>query len=134
MLKIIPEGEKLVAQNQVQRVWSLVCRDGAAYATYYAEWPIKSAEDHEVTVVLVMGAWGEEASLADRYLVCVKYRDLPESGFMVQDPDDRAKAYKELASRALPRQAVLENHEIKQAVFELLDEIWTQDHRIKWKA
>jgi 3-hydroxyacyl-CoA dehydrogenase len=52
----------------------------------------------------------------------------------VADPDSRADDYKALASRALSREAVLADPEIRKSVFELLDEVWSQDHRIKWTS
>jgi len=134
MFKIIPEGEQTFERTQIKRVWSLVYKDDSAYASYYAEWPLGPRAEFEVRIHIVLGKWGDGAIPAHRFLVFVLYRDTPKPGFMIADADGGADDYKALGSRVLSREAVLADDEIKRSVFELLDQIWDQDHRIKWKS
>lgn len=134
MFKIIPEGEKTFERTQVKRVWSLVYKNDLAYASYYAEWPLQPAAEFEVCIHIVLGKWGEGAMPQERFLVCVLYRDTPKPGFMVADPDRRSRDYQLLASRVLSRETVLAEGVMKRSVFELLDQVWLQDRRIKWKS
>lgn len=133
MLKIIPEGEQTFEQTQVKRVWSLVYKNDSAYAVYYAEWPLQSDTDFEVRIHIVFGRWGEGILPTDRHLVAVLYRALPKPGFMVTDADNRTTDYQALSTRILTRDEVLADAVMKESVFELLDQVWVQDTRIKWQ-
>jgi hypothetical protein len=132
MFKIIPEGEQIFEQSQTKRVWALVYKDGFAYSSYYVEWPLHSGDLFEVSIHIILGKWGNDALPEDRFLVCVLYRGTPKPGFMIQDPDGLADKYRPLVGKVLSREAVLADLQTKKSVFELLDQIWAQDSRIKW--
>src|SRR2546430_781374 len=113
MLKIVPEGEKSFQESR--RVWSLAFMGDLPYATIYAEWPLLPKEPYEVSIAIVLGEWGAGASPSDRFWIFVVYRSASESGFMIVDPPDRSKRYSALATRALSRDEVLANSEVKNS-------------------
>lgn len=132
MLKVLPEGEQMLKRSQSKRVWGLVHRNHTPYAAYYAQWPLKGSDTFEISIHLVLGKWGEGCSASDRFVISVAHRDVPKPGFMVTDASC-ASDYEALAHRLVTRQEVLATPELRDEVFELLDEIWKQDRRVDWR-
>jgi len=110
-------------------IWGGLHADGLARATYFVQWTI-GAPEHDVHIDLVVGAWGEGTSAADRALIAVLYRPSPEGGsFKGIDGSGRHARQAKLCARSLPRAEVL-GTPIAEEVFGFLDAIWLGDPRI----
>jgi hypothetical protein len=80
---------------------------------------------------LIVGAWGEGTSAAERAALTLAFRQTDEGpAFMVIDAGDRAHARSELVGRALDRNEVL-NGPFAAHAFAIVDAIWLQDDRIQ---
>ena len=112
-------------------VWGLIYRDGYADASYFVHWTLGKVASHGAHFDLILGAWGDGTTSADRYAVSLEYR-LTDKGpaFMVIDATTRNISKHELAGRGLLREEVV-NTELSDRLFELVDAIWLQDARVK---
>jgi hypothetical protein len=59
-------------------VWGLISRDGCALASYFVHWGLGIVASHGAHFDLILGAWGEGTTSADRYAVSlVELFDIP---------------------------------------------------------
>jgi hypothetical protein len=114
--------------NITRKVWGHVYdREGAA-AAYFVEWT--PGHDNEANFDLVIGAWGDGTSPADRMSVAVEYKVVDTApAFRIIDAALRPYANGKIAERALTREEALQD-EYRAYVFAILDAIYLDDPRI----
>jgi len=97
-------------------------------AAYFVHWT-ESSRDHPANFDLILGAWGDNTSAADRSVASFAYR-VEENAFMVIDAHSRpAGRATHIASFPLTRNEVV-GSPLASYLFGLLDAIWLQDQRI----
>lgn len=112
-------------------VWGLIYLDGYAHASYFVHWTLGKVETLGAHLDLILGAWGEGTTKADRYAVSLEYRLTDQGpGFMVIDATTHDSSQHELAGHRLLRDEVV-GTALSERVFELVDAISLQDIRIK---
>jgi hypothetical protein len=135
MLLIVPErtqdyGPCDCCGSMSRLIAGLVTRDGDSYAGYQVQWTLGQIEKHGATFFVILGKWGEGTITADRFAVAVRYRsDTEASGFMIIDADATRIASHPLVGAALRRDDVI-GTQLAHEVFEIVDLIWLNDHRI----
>ena len=100
--------------------------DGPSLAVYYVRWTDGHLDEVGADFELVIGAWGDGTSPADRAVVALRYypdQDGPGS-FMVVD----AEPMPSLAAAALKRDEVI-GTPLASQVFAMIDAAWEQDGR-----
>ncbi|WP_206108137.1 hypothetical protein [Paludisphaera soli] len=112
-----------------RRVWGFVATPDAAVAAYYVHSTLGRVVEHGATFDVVLGAWGEGTSGADRSVVSLLYRLAEDGpGFMVVDAEGRIDD-PNVASKALRRDEVV-GRPIARQVFAITDAILEQDGRV----
>jgi hypothetical protein len=111
-------------------VWGYLHRADNPVAVYYVHWTLGRV-DHGANFDLVVGPWDEGTLPADRAVVAVAFRWMPNGPqFMVIDAEGRPAAKPgALANRALRRDQVIGTPLAAEA-FAMLDAIWLHDRRI----
>jgi hypothetical protein len=113
-----------------RKVWGYLHRGAATEAAYFVHWTLGRVAEHGAHFDLVLGKWGDGATASDRFAVSLEFRRTPTGpSFMVIDSNERPVAKSGLATRALRRDDVV-GTPVAQAVFALVDTIWTTDKRI----
>jgi hypothetical protein len=116
--------------NLSRTVWGYVYDADVPVAAYYVNWTLGRI-DHGANFDLVVGKWGEGASLEDRSVVALAFQwsaDGPQ--FIIIDAAGRPSAKPgALAATALRRDQVV-GTPLASKAFEMLDAIWIQDERI----
>jgi hypothetical protein len=112
-------------------VWGLARRGGGALAAYFVHWTLGRVADTGAHVDLILGAWGDDATKADRYAVSLAYRRTSKGpAFMIVDATDRRIAQNELVGRGMRRDEVM-GSKVAMLAFEVVDAIWVNDERIR---
>ncbi len=95
------------------------------------QWTLGRVDDHCVNFDLIIGDWGDQAPPADRFVVAVAFRWMPDGPqFMVIDAQERPAAQaKDLAATAKRRDEVI-GTPLAPRVFAMLDAIWLGDGRL----
>ena len=134
MLSVEPTKESFTPNcdccgSPSRTVWGYVHSDHDT-SVYYVHWAPGLLAKRGAFWDLVLGAWGETATPADRAGVSLEWR-LFESGpqFMVVDAADRPFAKSGLFDIALSRRDVIGKPLAKMA-FEIVDAVLAQDSRV----
>lgn len=116
--------------NDSRCVWGFVHAPEGTLASYFVHWTLNRVADHGANFDLIIGKWGDEATVQDRCLVSLAYR-LSESGpqFMVIDGHDRPAATSELVGQVLRRPEII-GKPIAELAFASVDAILAQDARV----
>ena len=116
--------------DKSRTVWGFIYRDAYAHASYFVHWTPGKVASHGAHFDLILGAWGDGTTSADRYAVSLEFRLTDQGpGFMVIDATPRAVSQQELVGRGLLRDEVV-GTPLSERIFELVDAIWLQDARI----
>ena len=104
--------------------------NGPTRAAYFVHWALGVSE-HPANFDLILGAWGDGASPAQRVAISLLYRNDEEEpcSFTVIDAQGRPVDTPELAGRALSRGEVI-GTPLADEVFTLVDFILLNDSRI----
>jgi hypothetical protein len=119
-----------------RKLWGMVRRDEAPYASYFVHWTVGHVFDHGAHIDLILGRWGDDASAADRYAVSLEHRIRADGpAVMVIDADRRDIAKSDLVGHALKRADVI-GGPLAAEVFAVYDAIMAQDPRLAplWDA
>jgi hypothetical protein len=111
-------------------VWGEVVLDDRTEAVYYVHWTLGEVDRHGAHIDLIVGAWGDGTSSADRKAISLEFRRTergPE--FMVIDATRREIAASSLVGSALDRVQVI-GTPLASQVFGMVDSIWVGDPRI----
>ena len=101
-----------------------------AVAAYSVQWTLGEVSRHGAHFDLILGAWDESSTSADRSAVSLEYRHTETGpGFMIIDATDRPLANTDLVGRSYRRDEVI-GSSLAKRVFEIVDLIWLQDGRI----
>lgn len=114
--------------NVTRVVWGAVDTAERRVATYFVAWTAGSPQ-HDPSIDLIVGAWGEGAKPEDRVLVSLLCRLDRGGGVMVVDGAGRPSDKRALCGRALARDEVI-GTPLAATVFAMFDAIWLQDARI----
>jgi hypothetical protein len=111
-------------------VWGWVHRDERTVASYRIHWTVGHLSDLGANFDLVLGTWGENTTVDDRFAASLLYREPDDSpsAFMVIDADDRSIEGSELCSSALQRDEII-GTPLAEQLFAIIDAIWVQDCR-----
>ena len=111
-----------------RRVWGYVSDDlNSAIAVYYVTWT-PANPSHAPHFDLIVGAWGDTATPADRCVASLELHNFDDGpGFVVVDAV--SDTFTKIAKKALVRDEVVGTALAKQ-LFGLIDAIWTQDPRV----
>jgi hypothetical protein len=111
-------------------VWGYLYDDGEARAVYYVQWTLGQVPRHGANVDLIMGAWGDGSTPAQRVAVSLVYRIGPHGPeFATIDPDDRQHARSGMAGRNIPGRHVLGNM-VGADAYAFTHAIFGQDKRV----
>jgi hypothetical protein len=122
------EGQCDCCGTTTRRVWGSISRDGAMVASYFVTWTL-GKPDHGAAFDLVLGKWGANATIQDRYAVALNYRVVEASPqFMVVDAQDRLTSGS-LFGAALSRTDVI-GTPLASQVFALVDALFMGDPRL----
>lgn len=112
-------------------VWGYLSVDGEARAVYYVQWTLGQVKKHGANVDLVIGAWGDEATAAERVAVSLLYRIGPNGAELSSvDPDGRPHATSGLAGHLVPGRHVVGNPVAADA-YAYLHAVLGQDPRVR---
>ena len=116
--------------SETRRVWGFVRSPSGTAAAYFVQWAVGRVADHGALFDLILGAWGEGATAANRVLVTLDYR-LTDTGpaFMVIDSVSRPAAKNEVVGRALARTEVV-GQPVAQQAFAVADAVLAGDARV----
>ncbi len=112
--------------SETRTLSGFVYSGDAAFGAYFVTGAVGRPE-HDASFDLILGSFGD-AACGDRRGVSVVFRSGPQGGFMVVDATPRLRGA-ELVDVAMTRQDVVSGP-WAATVFEVLDAIWLQDHRI----
>jgi hypothetical protein len=113
-------------------IWGFLHRDtGENEAEYFVQWTVGKVNEHGANFDLIIGGWGEGTTKSDRCAVALALRWINrEPQFMVIDAATRPVAHSDLVGRTLAREDVI-GTPIAQLAFDIIDDIWLYDPRIK---
>ena len=116
--------------NDSRCVWGMVHDGDVTLAAYWMNWTVGHLSEPGASLDLMLGRWGDEASVDDRVLVSMVHRQQPDGtpALMVIDAGDRPAAKGELVGTALTRADVV-GTPLAAQVFALVDAIYEQDGR-----
>ncbi len=124
-------GEPCPCCGGVSRsVWGSARRDDVLWAAYFVRWTMGQVALHGASIVFIAGAWGQDTTPSDRFMVGLEYR-CTETGpaVRVQESHELAIANSDLAARALGRSDLV-GKPLADDVFALFDEIFLHDDRV----
>jgi hypothetical protein len=102
---------------------------GTAIAAYWMHWTVGHLSDPGANLDLVIGKWGDGASVNDRIAVALIHREMADGpSLMVVNAADRQTRNGTLASTALAREDVI-GTPLAANIFALVDAIYLQDDR-----
>jgi hypothetical protein len=106
-----------------KRIWGIVSQGRTGVAAYFVTWTT-GRPDHGAAFDLIVGAWGEGATSADRSAVALEFRVVGGSPqFMVVDAETRPTADSGLVGKALARADVI-GSPLAAHVFEIVDAVY----------
>jgi hypothetical protein len=116
--------------NESRCVWGTVSDGDVTRAAYWMHWTVGHLSDPGANLDLVIGTWGDGATVDDRFSVALVHREQPDGGpaLMVINSADRPASKRELAVTALAREDVI-GTPLAAQVFALVDAIYEQDGR-----
>jgi hypothetical protein len=125
------DGHCACCGNASRTVWGRVYNGDLATAAYWVHWTPAHLIDRGANLDLVMGRWGKDATINDRFAVSLVHRATPNGPptVMVIDAGERSKAYVRVAATALNRDQVI-NTPVAANVFSIVDAIYEQDDRL----
>ncbi len=118
-------------RHESRCVWGSVDHGDATVAVYWVNWTVDHLAESGADFDLVLGAWGEDTTSADRVCVSLLYRkpeDHPWS-VMVIDADRSKRIGGEIADSGLRRDEVI-GTPLAPHVFAVIDAIFLQDGRL----
>jgi hypothetical protein len=133
-LEILPDDHKTFGPcdccgQMTSRVWGYIYEESDALAVYYVEWT-PGHDGFQANFDLILGAWGENVSAADRQATALEFRKLDTGpAFRVIDAKSRQVSSSSLVSNALDRSDVI-GTPIAVEVFAICDLIYLDDPRI----
>ena len=108
------------------RVWGFVHRNDETVAAFFVTWT-QGKPDHGAKFDLILGKWGDSATLDDRYSVALDFRVIDGSPqFMVVDALGRLTLEQPLVGRTLQRSDVI-GTPLAPQVFAIVDAIYISD-------
>jgi len=118
-----------------RKVWGLVRRDGAAYATYFVHWTVGHVFENRAYLDVILGKWGEGTTASNRYAVHLEYRILDNGPSMMIRDSDPKYVSSTLAVHHLKRGDII-GDPLADMVFAVCDAALEQDHRLAplWEA
>jgi hypothetical protein len=110
-------------------IWGNLSANDRTLAVYYVRWTV-DAPEHNPSIDLLVGEWGDGANAQNRVLVSLLFQPSANGGaFMIVDGQGRLADSRDLCARALRRAEVV-GTPLAQEVFGLVDAIWLTEPRI----
>jgi len=113
-------------QNTTQRVWGWISDHDRTLAAYFVTFT-SARPDHGAKYQLIVGPWGDGATVDDRIAVELDYRVASgKAAFMVVD----ASPFPAVAARSLTRVEVIDT-ELTAQIFPMVDAVFMKDPRLE---
>ena len=117
--------------QQSRTVSGFVDRGDDAAAAYFVQWTVGGVDSHGAHFDLIIGKWGEGATVSDRSAVALEFRRTEQGpSFMVIDASGRPAGRSSLVGSALARAAVI-GTPLARVAFDIVDAVWIQESRIR---
>ena len=117
--------------QQSRTVSGFVYRGDDAAAAYFVQWTVGGVDSHGAHFDLIIGKWGEGATVSDRSAVALEFRRTEQGpSFMVIDASGRPAGRSSLVGSALARAAVI-GTPLARVAFDIVDAVWIQESRIR---